>query len=73
MCAQRDEFDQNSLDQFAREITAGVDVARILSATLTHSDKLFSQHSAQMRVMSTGLNLWTKQNLRDLFLVKVCF
>jgi len=39
MCVQRDEFDKNSLDQFAHEITADVNVARrtsfLLTATLT--------------------------------------
>ena len=42
MCAKRDEFDKNSHDQFAREITADVDVARMLSAhwILNHSKHL---------------------------------
>jgi len=40
MCAQRDEFDKTSFDQFAHEITVDVDVARKFSAhwILTHSN-----------------------------------
>jgi len=59
MCAQRDEFDKNSLDQFAREITADVDVARILSAILTHSKHIPEcPHRFHLRFAGGNRNLW---------------
>jgi len=60
MCAQRDKFDKTSLDEFAHEIVADVDVARKLSAywILNKRHRPDYPHRFQLHSVADNQNHW---------------